>query len=370
MKLIAFYLPQYHSIPENDEWWGKGFTEWTNVKKAKPVIKNQVQPKIPLNDNYYCLLDDNVKKWQAKIAKDAGIYGFCYYHYWFNGKMLLEKPAEQMLINKEIDMPFCFSWANEPWSRSWKGDSKNVIMEQSYGTKEDWKEHFDYLLPFFKDERYIKDNGKPMFIIYKPDIIPECYEMLNYWNELAKSSGFDGLYFGCQFPSSFRNRDNEKKFDFAIEFEPLYTRTEEKDFLNISTVSGKIKLALTHPALFIDTAVKKFKNIFFKRPVIEKYVKTCEQITNRKPYFSNSVPGIFTGWDKTPRNGSRATIYKGSSPKIFEKYLKKQVIRAKDIYKTDYLFITAWNEWGEGAYLEPDKENRYGYLNAVKKSLE
>lgn len=128
MKLIAFYLPQYHTIPENDEWWGKGFTEWTNVKKAKPVRKGQVQPKIPLHENYYCLLDDEVKKWQAENAKKAGIYGFCYYHYWFNGKMLLERPAEQMLQNKEIRMPFCFSWANEPWSRSWKGEAKDVIM--------------------------------------------------------------------------------------------------------------------------------------------------------------------------------------------------------------------------------------------------
>ncbi|MCI8514244.1 MAG: glycosyl transferase [Lachnospiraceae bacterium] len=369
MKLIAFYLPQYHTIPENDEWWGKGFTEWTNVKKAKPVRKGQVQPKIPLHENYYCLLDDEVKKWQAENAKKAGIYGFCYYHYWFNGKMLLERPAEQMLQNKEIRMPFCFSWANEPWSRSWKGEAKDVIMAQSYGTREDWKKHFEYLLPFFRDERYIREDGKPMFLIYKPDIMPQCYEMLAYWNELAMAEGFKGMYFGCQFPTSFRYKENEKKFDFTVEFEPLYTRTARQDFRNISTGKGRLQLLLRHPMRFMNLCLKKFCNKCLNRPIVFDYRKTCEIMTKREPYFANAVPGMFTSWDKTPRNGSRATIYAGSTPKLFEKYLKEQIRRAGSVYKTDYLFLTAWNEWGEGAYLEPDCENGYGYLEAVRNAL-
>lgn len=365
MKIIAFYLPQYHAIPENDEWWGKGFTEWTNVKKAVPVVKGQVQPKVPLNDNYYCLLDDEVKKWQTELAKEAGVYGFCYYHYWFNGKMLLEKPAEQMLRNKEIDMPFCFSWANEPWSRSWKGESKNVIMEQSYGTESDWKKHFDYLLPFFQDSRYIKEDGKPMFIIYKPDIMPECYQMMEYWNGLAVEAGFPGMYFGCQFPSSFRTRENEVRFDFAIEFEPLYTQTARQEFINISSCKGKLQLLLKHPTLFFEIAIKKIKTKYFGKPTLFDYKKTCETMIAREPKFRNAVPGMFTSWDKTPRNGSKATIYMGSSPEIFGKYLAAQIKRAKSVYQTDYLFITAWNEWGEGAYLEPDEENKNGYLDSI-----
>ena len=160
MKIIAFYLPQFHNIPENDEWWGDGFTEWVNVKKAKPLFDGHVQPKEPLNDNYYNLLDDNIKIWQAKIAKEYGVYGFCYYHYWFNGKLLLEKPMEQMLNNKKIDIPFCISWANEPWTKAWVNEKK-VLIPQSYGGVNEWKEHFDYLLPFFKDERYIKVHNKP-----------------------------------------------------------------------------------------------------------------------------------------------------------------------------------------------------------------
>ena len=370
MKIIAFYLPQYHSIPENDEWWGEGFTEWTNVKKAKPVIKGQVQPKVPLNENYYNLLDDETKLWQVKLAKDAGIYGFCYYHYWFNGKLLLEKPAEQMLVNQEIDFPFCFSWANEPWSRSWKGDSKNVIMPQDYGSESDWKKHFEYLMPFFKDKRYIKNNGRPMFIIYKPDIMPLCYEMMSYWNSLAVDNGFPGIFFGFQFPSAFRNRDNGINFDFAIEFEPLYTRVARQGFANLSDSKGRIELFFRNSALFIEIVAKKIHNTNFSKPILFDYEKTCQMMVSREPKFKNSVPGMFTSWDKTPRNGRKATIYTGSSPEVFGKYLKKQIKRAEDVYNTEYLFITAWNEWGEGAYLEPDTQNRMKYLEEIKKSLE
>ena len=370
MKIIAFYLPQYHAIPENDAWWGKGFTEWTNVKTAKPVIQGQVQPKVPLNENYYHLLEDDVKLWQTELAKKYGIFGFCYYHYWFNGKMLLEKPAEQMLRNQKIDLPFCFSWANEPWSRSWKGESKNVIMPQEYGTKDDWKKHFEYLLPFFRDDRYIKENGKPMFIIYKPDIIPLCYEMMEYWNDLAVEHGFPGMYFGFQFPSGFRTKDNETRFDFAIEFEPLYTRTASQDFLNISTMKGKLRLLKSHPDTFLKISVDKIRGKYLNRPTIYQYCNECEKLTSRNPMFKNAVPGMFTGWDKTPRNGSKAMIYTGSTPERFEQYLTKQVKRAKEIYHTDYLFITAWNEWGEGAYLEPDEQYKYGYLDGVKKAVE
>lgn len=369
MKVIAFYLPQYHAIPENDEWWGKGFTEWTNVRKATAVYDGHVQPKIPLNKNYYNLLDDDAKIWQAELAQKYGVYGFCYYHYWFNGKMLLEKPAEQMLANKAVNLPFCFSWANEPWSRSWKGESKNVIMQQEYGTIEDWKEHFDYLLPFFKDERYIKEDGKPMFILYKPDIIPSCYEMMACWNKWAQENGFPGIYFGFQFPSGFRYRENESKFDFAIEFEPLYTQTARQNYINISSMKGKLELLMKKPFVFTEVLVKKMKNVYLKKPIFHDFAKTCNIMTHRTPLFKNAVPGMFTSWDKTPRNGAKATIYKNSSAQLFEKYINVQLERAKNVYHTEYLFITAWNEWGEGAYLEPDEENGYGYLEAIHEAL-
>lgn len=369
MKLIAFYLPQYHTIPENDVWWGKGFTEWTNVKKAKPIFKGHVQPKVPLNENYYNLLDDSIKIWQAKIAQEAGIYGFCYYHYWFNGKMLLEQPAEQMLLNKDVDINFCFSWANEPWSRSWQGKTSDVIMPQEYGVEQDWKDHFNYLLPFFKDERYIKEGNKPVFIIYKPDIIPNCFEMKNCWEILAKENGFNGIYWGFQFPTCFRDRKYERGFDFGIEFEPLYTRMAEESFVSPSGIKGKLDFFKKHPYLFLRYSYKKFKNDYYNSPIMYDYTKTCEVMVKREPLFENAVPGIFTGWDKTPRNGNKATIYKNSSPDIFKKYLEMQISRAGEVYHTEYLFITAWNEWGEGAYLEPDEYFGMDYLEAVKESM-
>ena len=162
MKIIAFYLPQYHEIPENNKWWGKGFTEWVNVKKAHPLFEGHYQPRVPLNKNYYNLLDEEVQKWQVSLAKKYGIYGFCFYHYWFDGHLLLEKPVEQWLKNRDLDLPFCICWANENWTQAWVSKESTVLIAQKYGDKEMWRRHFEYLLPYFKDTRYIKENGRPL----------------------------------------------------------------------------------------------------------------------------------------------------------------------------------------------------------------
>lgn len=194
IKTIAFYLPQYHAIPENDKFWGKGFTEWVNTKKATPLFEGHYQPKVPLNENYYNLLDDDVKIWQANLAKKYGVFGFCYYHYWFkDGKKLLEKPLEQMLQNKDVDIPFCMSWANENWSKRWDGGNQEIIAEQDYGTEDDWKKHLLYMVQFFKDERYITLNGDPVFLIYKPEEIPDLHRMVTYWQSEIKKFGFNRI---------------------------------------------------------------------------------------------------------------------------------------------------------------------------------
>ena len=177
MKVIAFYLPQFHEIAENNEWWGEGFTEWVNVKNAKPLTKNHNQPHVPLNNNYYNLLNDDVKKWQIDLAKEYGIYGFCMYHYWFNGHLLLEKPVEQFLKNKELDFPFCLCWANENWTNVWAAEGNKILISQTYGDQEEWERHFEYFLPFFKDNRYIKEDGCPLLVIYKPDIMENMNEI-------------------------------------------------------------------------------------------------------------------------------------------------------------------------------------------------
>ena len=221
MKIIAFYLPQFHSFKENDEWWGKGFTEWTNVKNAKPLFKGHYQPRIPLNKNYYNLTNVDTLKWQADIAKKYGIYGFCYYHYWFDGHMLMEKPMELMLANEEVDLPFCICWANENWTKAWAQHSKKVLISQTYGDRSDWEKHFYYLLPFFMDKRYIYKDEMPIFVIYRPELIPTLRPMLEFWDKLAKENGLKGIiYMYQQHNYDHQTADTGDLFSYAIEYEP------------------------------------------------------------------------------------------------------------------------------------------------------
>ena len=350
IKILAFYLPQYHSIPENDMWWGKGFTEWTNVKKAKPLFKWQYQPEEPLN-GYYDLSNTNVLEQQAKMAKKYGIYGFCYYHYWFNGKLLLQKPLENMLNNNAVQIPSCLCWANETWSRRWDGRDNQILIKQNYEDDiEGWKAHFNYLLNYFKDNRYIKVDNKPMIIIYKPYLFKNINIMINYWEKLAKENGFSGLYIGYQHHTCFENTDLLTDFNFGIEFEPFFTVNEKK--------KEKSKVV---------NLLDKAYHTLFKTPYIYDYDETCKEIIKRK-HNEKVYVGAFASWDNTPRVANRANIFKGSNPEKFEKYFRKQYFSARE-NNSDFLFINAWNEWAEGAHLEPDKLNNYGYLEAVRKII-
>ncbi len=366
--MIAFYLPQYHAIPENDKAWGKGFTEWTNVKKAVPFYKGQVQPHVPLHEDYYNLLDETVMRKQAKQAKEYGIYGFCFYHYYFkNGKKLLEKPLENMLKDKEVDIPFCLSWANEPWSRRWDGSETEIIVEQDYGGEEEWKKHFEYLLPFFMDHRYIRDEKteRPIFILYKPKDIPQVEKMLAYWNRLAKEQGLHGLKYFVQFPEleCIENRISAV-FEGIIEFEPVYTVNSL-----FQTKRRKRRFMVKHPLFTFSLWKNRIYNKLFSRSRhIYSYDMVVEESLKRIP-GSRNYPGVFPSWDNTPRRGENASFYSGSSPEKFEEYLEKKILENRKIYKKDMIFINAWNEWAEGAYLEPDEEHGFAYLEAVKRVL-
>lgn len=376
MKIIAFYLPQFHNIPENDEWWGDGFTEWTNVKKAKSLYPGHVQPKVPINNNYYNLLDDDVKEWQAKLARDYGIYGFCYYHYWFNGKMLLEKPMEQMLNNHSIDIPFCICWANEAWSKAWIGNEKKTLITQKYGGEKEWEEHFNYLLGFFKDERYILKDNKPVIVIYRPEVIEHLKEMLEYWSNLAKEAGFDGLTTMCTSGSTdLSYTDRFDLFDNIIEWQPHMAKTKNPVIIqsglkkHISDL--KMKLRIKYEMLF-GVALSRSKLSRDKENGgirFFDYDDVWKQIIKMKPISKKSLPGAFVRWDNSPRYGERATIIKGESPEKFGKYMSQQIRHAKEEYNTDFMFMYAWNEWAEGGYLEPDEEHGYEYLEAVRSAL-
>lgn len=361
MKIIAFYLPQFHAIKENDEWWGAGFTEWTNVKTANPTFKGQNQPRVPLHNNYYNLTDVKTLEWQANLAKKYGIYGFCYYHYWSEGYMLLEKPAEIMLEHKSVDQPFCFCWANHSWTRCWANKQDDMLWEQKYGDERDWKAHFEYLLPFFKDERYIKINGKPFFVLYNPLGIKEFPPMMEYWQKLARENGLEGITFAHQ-----QNQFDHSKeyggglFDFGIEF--------QMNAAVLEYVSKSISFAMQR---VLNRVADKIPFLRCKATTMHySYDDIWNIVLNMEPRDEKWLPGAFVDWDNTPRRKNRGQLCTDVTPEKFEKYLTQQIRRAKEVYHSEYLFMFAWNEWGESGYLEPDEKYGYAMLEAVKKALE
>lgn len=347
MKVIAMYLPQFHRVKENDEWWGEGFTDWISSRQAVPLFDGHSQPHIPLNENYYDLMEKKTMQWQADLMQEYGIDGMCMYHYWFkDGRQILEKPAENLLQWKDINMPFCFCWANETWARSWsnvkeknvwtdtleKEEQKNkegVLLQQEYGREEQWKKHFEYLLPFFQDERYIKVDDKPVFLIYRTSDIYCAQEMISYWRELAKEYGLNGIYvIGAQLDDYVN-----KGLDAGLFHQPL------KSFSNFVNANDPSLVRLNYDKMW--DVILRFQG-------------------RGKVYY-----GGFVSYDDTPRRGMNGYIVEGMKTEKFTKYLTK--LMAKNAASNNEItFLNAWNEWGEGMYLEPDTENEYNLLEAVK----
>ena len=359
MKVIAYYLPQFHAFPENDEWWGKGFTEWTNVKSAKAIYEGHEQPKVPLGENYYNLLDVETLRWQCDLAKKYGLYGFCFYHYWFDGKLLMNRPMEMLLENKDIKHNFCICWANEDWTRAWAKKEKTILIGQTYGDETQWIQHFDYLLPFFQDERYIKIANKPLFIIYRPELIKPLRGMVEKWNELAKENGFGGIILAYQ--QVYYNHLVEETgdlFEYGIEYQPGFVRRQQQKTLPV--ISRKI----AHEVISkFNLPQKKWSTISYD------YDDTWKRILVIKPRDDKMIPGAFVDWDNTPRYKEHASVVTGYTREKFQKYLSSQIKRAKEVYHKDMLFLFAWNEWGEGGYLEPDEKEGYARLEAIRDSL-
>jgi hypothetical protein len=350
-KIIAFYLPQFHAIPENDRWWGTGFTEWTNVKKAKPLFERHYQPRIPYNKNYYNLLQPEIRNWQVNLAKKYGIYGFCYYHYWFKGKKLLEKPIEQVLHSKEPDFPFCFSWANESWSRTWYGSRKEILLKQDYGEKRDWEKHFRYLVNFFKDKRYIKINNKPLFLIYKPSKIDQLDVLIEYWDYLAFKAGLNGMYI-IETLTATQAKPYSKLSQGIVFYEPGFTFYNE-GFYRKFKIRAKANLN------------KLFKNKYFLNRIDYDEIYNIILKKNINRFKKKIYLGSFVDYDDTPRRKYQGFIFNNVTPEKFEKYINLLLKKSQEI-GSEFLFITAWNEWAEGAYLEPDEKNKYDFLKAIK----
>lgn len=349
-KIITFYLPQFHQIKENDDWWGKGYTEWVKVKKAKKYFNWQDQPKVPLDNNYYDLSESTILENQSELALRHGIDGFCYYHYWFKGTKLLEKPIEMMLDNKNIKIPFCLSWANHKWTRIWDGDSDECLMPMLYGEVSDWEVHIKYLMNYFNDDRYIKINNRPVFLIYQTSDFNNFDNMIDVWNSILSKNGIGDIYIIETF-NFFQNKSNCTKSEGVVLFEPMYTLSHDNNIFE-------------RLELFIS---RKFKSKY--SPQTYRFDKIWDKILNRElPKINKEIyMCAFPNWDNTSRKNVRGIVFKGSKPSIFKKYFTKLLYKSNQ-NNADFVFINAWNEWSEGAYLEPDEINRYSFLEAIKES--
>lgn len=373
MKIIAWYLPQFHEIKENNEWWGMNFTEWVNVKNAKKLADGQKQPRVPLNGNYYNLLDNSTKHWQVDLAKKYGIYGFCMHHYWFEDGMLLEKPMEQYLEDKTLELPFCVSWVNGHWTNQWVSDSPRILKRQTYGDQKEWKRHFDYLLPFFRDDRYIKIDGHPFIVIYSPEEMECLNEMMDYWQELARENGLPGLalaYQGMNFDDKVDRDDS--RFQYNIDYYPgwFFKHQKRERYKGLARIKDSLPpfiIKINQPILYYLT--RKFTQATDKKKPSYLYEEIWDSIIKRRPENDKKIPGAFVDWDNSPRKKENATYVIGATPEKFEHYMEAQIENARDNYHKDMLFVFSWNEWAEGGYLEPDVLNGYGYLEAIKRAL-
>lgn len=374
MKIIAFYLPQYHTIPENNEWHEPDFTEWSHMKRAQAYMEGHYQPRVPLHENYYDLTDVEVMRWQTDMAKKYGVYGFCAYHYWFDGKLLLEKPMENYLKEESIDFPYCFCWANDDWTNIWHGDSSSIktLIMNHYDDPEDWKNHFLYMLPFFKDRRYMKEDNKPIFTIYNPVKIPtnRMKQMMEMWNRMAQENGFAGIKFTYQAANSFMSMTEAQRslFDYGFEYFPslvAWSKKTKAELLksNLRVKAGQLIRSIKKSAL--DKKLEEHKEI----AEIRTYEDEWEDALAITPLNDTIIPGAFTDWDNTPRYQRNGKILLGACPEKFEEYLTRQIQRAKEVYKKDAIMMFAWNEWSEGGYLEPDEKFGYGYLEAIRNAL-
>ena len=375
-RIIALYLPQYHPIPENDEWWGKGFTEWTNVAKAKPLFKGHYQPKIPTELGFYDLRMPEIREQQAELAKEAGIEGFCYWHYWFgNGKRLLERPFNEVLDSGKPDFPFCLGWANHTWtSKTWNKEKHlnvpSILIEQLYPGEQDYINHFKCVLPAFKDKRYIMVDGKPFFLIFDPLNFKDVKNFILCWNKLAKENGFNGVHFVGVGSTSFR-KDSKSGYNF------FHVNSERENFqrildLGFDAVNSQ---GLTRGILKNQGLVQMYFKAFLKRVCKLNIVDTVKQKDLNKNIFceedkwENVYPTIIPNFDRTPRT-NLDTFITDSTPEEFKKSIKEclKLIKHKN---TDHqiILVKSWNEWGEGNYMEPDIKYGRGYIEAMREAL-
>lgn len=349
MKIFAFFLPQFHTIPENDAWWGKGFTEWTNVKAAKPLFWGHKQPVHPMNSRYYNLLEKETVEWQTELIHKYSIDGLIYYHYYFDGKLLLEKPAENLLKWKEINQPFFFCWANHPWRKTWNG-TREILMPLTYGEEASWEKHFQYLLPFFRDSRYEKKDNMPLFMVLESKF-EEKEKMFAFLDRRCREEGFDGLYL---IESYFGEKEavidsaNISPYTKGIFFrEPLSQRQFYTNHFKLPVrIKNKVLRELRARNL------SKIPPCYSGNAMMKHKLKS-------EPFGDRIIHGLWFEWDSTPRHKERGYIIMPYRKEYFDQYMNQ-------IKREEYLFINAWNEWCEGMILEPTEEKGFRYLEWIR----
>lgn len=354
VRLIAFYLPQYHPIPENDEWWGKGFTEWTNAAKALPLFKGHYQPHIPSDLGFYDLRLPEARLAQADLARNYGIEGFCYYHYWFGGKLLLQRPFEEVLDSGQPDFPFCICWANQTWTGIWHGAPNRILIEQAYPGEQDTRQHFDYLARAFSDPRYITVDGKPLFIIYNPDELPDSRKTTDLWRDLALRAGFNGLYLVAEHCDA--------------NWDPIAHGFDARVSVRLPPRRKVLESRLTwrEPMRMLRYLYADMRSL----PTIHQYEHVANHMIRLSDDQTVSYPCVIPNWDNTPRSGSNGMVLHGSTPELFGR-LVRRAVQAVHGYPPEQriVFVKSWNEWAEGNHLEPDLKYGRQYLEVLHKEI-
>jgi lipopolysaccharide biosynthesis protein len=380
-RLIAFYLPQFHPIPENDEWWGKGFTEWTNVVKAKPLFLGHYQPRLPADLGFYDLRVPEIREAQAELARNAGLEGFCYYHYWFAGKRLLERPFKEVVASGKPDFPFCLCWANQTWTGVWHGAPGRTLIEQTYPGPEDNRRHFLALRDAFLDKRYLRVDGRPIFVIYRPAELPNVTSFIREWQELAVQCGLPGLHFVAHL---FHNESawdyRSQGFDSCVVVSTfkVFSLSLREWLLGIRSNGSQRNLrhyrtgangdlltgALCHGLWRrYRSMLGQFSNVRLYRHVLPFLLDGCSE-------HPQVYPCVTPNWDNTARSNVRGVVLHESTPELFRPHLRAalKLVHSRPMDQR-LVFVKSWNEWAEGNYLEPDQKFGHDYLKIIREEI-
>lgn len=349
-RIIAFHLPQFHPTPENDQWWGKGFTEWTNVAKATPLFPGHYQPHIPADLGFYDLRLPEARQAQADLARQYGIEGFCYYHYWFGGRRILERPFNEILHSGDPDFPFCLCWANHSWNTAWQGTNE-MLIEQTYPGWDDHAAHFDWLLKAFTDKRYLKLDGKPIFVIYRPDDIPDIQRVVEFWRKRAQEAGLPGLHL-----IGVSNRDES--------WDPRARGLDASTMQALPRRDGRI------PRRYLSTKLKLLLEGNKHELTIWDYEEIAPILLRSNKVDWADYPLVLPNWDNTPRSAMRGIVFHNATPELFRGVLHEAILRVENRPNEERIvFLKAWNEWAEGNYVEPDQKWGHAWLEVIRDEL-